>query len=214
VSEFTAEPHSMFGAGGQRRGRLPSGRWPANVVLDEEAAALLDQQSGTLKGCGSANVGSAGGDIDNQVYSKGYRRSSNASFVGQSGGASRFFYTAKASRREREAGLDGMPVKAAREYRTGNVNDTRADGGRTPDRQAANVHPCVKPLALMRWLVRLITPPSGIVLDPFMGSGTTGIAAALEGFPFIGIEKEAEYMEIARRRIAHHTEQGTLGDAA
>jgi site-specific DNA-methyltransferase (adenine-specific) len=107
-----------------------------------------------------------------------------------------------------------MPVKAAREYRTGNVNDTRADGGRTPDRQAANVHPCVKPLALMRWLVRLITPPSGIVLDPFMGSGTTGIAAALEGFPFIGIEKEAEYMEIARRRIAHHTEQGTLGDAA
>lgn len=65
------------------------------------------------------------------------------------------------------------------------------------------MHPTVKPVALMRWLVRLVTPPGGTVLDPFLGSGTTGIAAKLEGFDFIGIEREAEYMAIAERRIAN-----------
>jgi DNA modification methylase len=66
----------------------------------------------------------------------------------------------------------------------------------------ANVHPTVKPIDLMRWLVRLVTPPGGTVLDPFVGSGTTGCAAVLEGFDFIGIEREAEYVEIAKARIA------------
>jgi site-specific DNA-methyltransferase (adenine-specific) len=72
-----------------------------------------------------------------------------------------------------------------------------------PHQPKSNHHPTVKPISLMRWLVRLVTPPGGIVLDPFAGSGTTGCAAALEGFQFIGIEREAEYVEIAERRIAH-----------
>jgi len=69
------------------------------------------------------------------------------------------------------------------------------------ERGPENRHPTVKPIALMRWLVRLVTPPGGLVLDPFAGSGTTGIAAAQEGFRFLGIEREAEYVEIARQRI-------------
>jgi DNA modification methylase len=68
-------------------------------------------------------------------------------------------------------------------------------------RKTKNHHPTVKPLALMRYLCRLVTPPNGLILDPFMGSGTTGMAAKLEGFRFIGIEKDAEYCEIARKRI-------------
>jgi site-specific DNA-methyltransferase (adenine-specific) len=124
------------------------------------------------------------------------------------GGASRFFYTAKASRREREAGLEGMPRQTVQ---TGCGGDMPIDDdGNARDRfkkVAANVHPTVKPLALMRWLCRLVTPPGGVILDPFTGSGSTGCAAVLEGFRFIGIEQEAEYIEIARRRIAHWATQ-------
>ena len=89
------------------------------------------------------------------------------------GSAARFFYTAKCSKKDRNEGLEGV----------------------------VNNHPCLKPTALMRYLCRLVTPPGGIVLDPFMGSGSTGKAAMLEGFRFIGIEREAEYVEIARARI-------------
>lgn len=96
-----------------------------------------------------------------------------ASMYADSGSAARFFYCAKASRAEREAGLE---VK--------------------------NNHPTVKPLALMRYLCRLVTPPNGVILDPFMGSGTTGMAAKAEEFNFIGIEKEKEYFEIAKKRIS------------
>jgi DNA methylase len=96
---------------------------------------------------------------------------------GDSGGASRFFYCAKAGKAERNAGLDG------------------------------NNHPTVKPLNLMRYLVRLVTPPGGVCLDPFAGSGTTGCACVLEGFRFIGIEKEGEYADIAKARITHWYKQ-------
>jgi DNA modification methylase/transcriptional regulator with XRE-family HTH domain len=109
------------------------GRWPANVCLDEDAAALFPE--------------------------------------------SRFFYTAKASRREREAGCE------------------------------SNGHPTIKPIALMRWLCRLVTPPDGLVLDPFNGSGSTGCAAVLEGFRYLGAELDADYVEIARKRIAHWASQ-------
>jgi site-specific DNA-methyltransferase (adenine-specific) len=92
---------------------------------------------------------------------------------GSTGSAARFFYMAKCSRKDRNEGLEGV----------------------------VNHHPCLKPTALMRYLCRLVTPPGGIVLDPFMGSGSTGKAAILEGFRFIGIEREAEYVEIAKARI-------------
>jgi len=147
----------------------PPGRWPANVALDEEAAAMLDEQSGTTKSTGGAGDKSRGG-MGKLVFGKYAldRNGANAGGLGDSGGASRFFYTAKASRKERGEG---------------------------------NVHPTVKPLALMRWLVRLVTPPGGTVLDPFAGSGTTLLAARAEGFGAVGIEREAEYVEIMRKRL-------------
>jgi DNA modification methylase len=117
----------------------------------------------------------------------------------QSGtGASRFFYCKKASPRERNAGLEDMP---AREYKT-NRPYGKGDKARKASckKGNANDHPTVKPIALMRNLCRLITPPGGTVLDPFMGSGTTGIAALQEGFGFIGIEEDAHNFEISEKR--------------
>ena len=127
------------------------------------------------------------------------------------GEASRYFYCAKASKRDRDDGLEGFDVK-----RTGGMQAT-ADGsmltgsGNPRTTVRANVHPTVKPTDLMRYLCRLVTPPSGVILDPFMGSGSTGKAAMLEGFRFVGIEREAEYLEIAKARIAHASKgQGQL----
>ena len=118
-------------------------------------------------------------------------------FRSTTGSAARFFYCAKASKADREEGLEGFRPRA---------RPTMGSGiGRQPDQQRANnhnVHPTVKPTALMRYLCRLVTPPGGLVLDPFCGSGSTGKAAVLEGFRFIGIEREAEYVEIAKARIA------------
>jgi site-specific DNA-methyltransferase (adenine-specific) len=145
------------------------GRWPANLLLDEEAAAMLDRQSGEVKSGGdlsgkepSRPFKNCYSEMNGRMFWDGYQ---------DSGWASRFFYCAKANRSERNAGVEG------------------------------NLHPTVKPIDLMRYLVKLVTPPNGIVLDPFAGSGSTGIAADLEGFSFIGIEREAEYVEIARRRL-------------
>lgn len=104
---------------------------------------------------------------------------------------SRFFYCAKANRQEREAGLEEHQQQVVPIF---------SKGGRTP---RANSHPTVKPLALMRWVTRLIVPPYGVVLDPFAGSGSTGCAAVLEGRQFVGIERESTYVEIARGRLTH-----------
>jgi len=112
--------------------------------------------------------------------------------------AIRFFYAAKADRAERNAGLKELPLKARPTM--GNGIGGQPDQGRANNR---NSHPTVKPVDLMRWLCRLVTPPGGIVLDPFMGSGTTGIAALREGFSFVGCEQDAGYFDIAARRIQH-----------
>ena len=120
---------------------------------------------------------------------------------GGGGGASRFFYVAKPSREEREIGCYDVPQKQRDETRT--VGDPGGDNPRNRGAQLrGNFHPTVKPIELMRWLVRLITPVGGTVLDPFTGSGTTGCACAFELRPFVGIEREADYVEIAKRRIA------------
>jgi site-specific DNA-methyltransferase (adenine-specific) len=126
------------------------------------------------------------------------------------GESSRYFYCAKASKRDRDEGCEGMD-----KIRTGAMSAT-ADGsmltssGNERTTARANHHPTVKPTDLMRYLCRLVTPPNGTVLDPFMGSGSTGKAAILEGFRFIGIEREAEYLEIARARINHVTKEPNL----
>jgi DNA modification methylase len=110
---------------------------------------------------------------------------------------SRLFFCAKATRAEREAGCEQLPRQTVALY----------TGKRHSPRLVRNLHPTVKPLELMRWLVRLVTPPGGVVLDPFTGSGTTGIAAVLEGRAFLGMEREGEYVDIACARLTHWAHQ-------
>lgn len=146
--------------GSRAAGTTTEGRWPANVILDEEAGAALDAQTG---------------------------------------GASRFFYCAKASKAEREAGLEHLDTRTVTDGREV-TNDTAYQRGVTERR---NTHPTVKPIALMRYLVRLIAPEGGTVFDPFTGSGSTGVACALEDVAFVGAELEAEYVKIANARVEH-----------
>lgn len=179
----------------------PLGRWPANVVLDEEAAAILDAQAGD-------HPGMSGGGIHRADYQGGMFGTIDCATNarGDSGGPSRFFYTAKASRSERDAGLDDFAPRTAGEA-TARTDDTdglaspRAGAGRTGG--ARNVHPTVKPVDLMRWLVRLVGRPNALILDPFTGSGSTGVAAMLEGMRFVGFELEPLHVDFARARIAH-----------
>jgi len=183
------------------------GRWPANLILDEEAAAALDAQTGNLK-AGVAVRSRSGGNTFGGTHAK-----PPLDDVGfnDSGGASRFFYVAKASRSERNAGLEGFP-EALPVAANGSPNAVGTTRGPL-SQPRSNIHPTVKPVAVMAWLCRLVTPPNGIVLDPFTGSGTTGVAALREGFRFVGIEREAQYVEIARARIANEADpkgQATL----
>lgn len=184
------------------------GRWPSNVVLDPEAGRMLDEQSGNLESglmkpdqLRKASKGKGG-------YHDGFPdRPALEGTYGDSGGASRFFYCAKPSRAERNEGLREMESKFAPTMGNG-------IGGKEHDPDTAtkktNVHPTVKAVELMRYLCRLITPPGGTVLDPFMGSGSTGIGAHKEDLKFIGIEKDPEYFEIAKRRIDAATAQGRM----
>jgi site-specific DNA-methyltransferase (adenine-specific) len=158
----------------QTKKSMEQGRFPANLILDEEAGRLLDEQSGILKSGGGNKANKKPLARKSQVIPT---KDTGEIWEQNSGGASRFFYCAKASKKERG------------EY---------------------NTHPTVKPLALMRYLVRLITPPGGIVLDPFTGSGTTLIASKLEGFFYLGIEREQQYCEIARQRVEQAQMQGKL----
>jgi site-specific DNA-methyltransferase (adenine-specific) len=118
--------------------------------------------------------------------------------IGLLGDHHRFFYCAKTPRREREAGCEELPRRVVQTFKIGAHNEKMCAAN-----PVANVHPTVKPIELMRWLVRLVTPSGGLVLDPFAGSGSTGAAAVLEGARFIGIEREAAYVPIARARITH-----------
>jgi len=203
----TSENVAMSGPN-YARDPKPEGRWPANVVLDETAAAMLDEQSGErphsfrLTPSESAPVDGWGASLVKRVH---------AGFA-DSGGASRFFYVAKASRAERNAGLDGFE-EHDRSAVIGQLHEGVSAAGNTTGRYLprANHHPTVKPVQLMRWLVRLVTPLDGVVLDPFLGSGTSGIAAALEGLRFVGIEREPDYLEIARARIQFWVEHGEDG---
>ena len=179
------------------------GRFPANIILDEEAGKMLDEQSGESKGGKTYNYS---GDKEYQV--KGFlpdNKPNSPSNRGDKGGASRFFYCAKASKSERNMGCEGLEEKDGG-CLEGN-NDMKRDRkiGAEPDKKVEptkNNHPTVKPLALMEYLCILTkTPTGGIVLDPFMGSGTTGIACKKTGRDFIGIEKEEEYIKIAEARI-------------
>jgi site-specific DNA-methyltransferase (adenine-specific) len=171
---------------------------------------LLDEQSGKLTSGGTPPRRFS--DKTRNTYGSFTGEENPNGIGGSQGGASRFFYCAKSSRAEREMGLDGRDRKAKLwSSGTQNPGSFQAEG---TDRTSTNHHPTVKPLALMRWLCRLITPPNGLILDPFMGSGSTGCAAVLENFRFVGIEQDAEYLEIALRRIAKCQEQPDLWSVA
>ena len=161
----------------------PEGRFPANIILDEDAAEILDEQSGISKSNdrkrNRQTLGSFGMPNDETPE------------YNDKGGASRFFYVAKASKSERNKGLDDFEEKplafsnqAKAELKRGNSDFDGGDakGHGNSIRHLKNFHPTVKPVKLMQYLVRLVTPPNGKVLDPFCGSGTTGIACKLEGF--------------------------------
>lgn len=158
------------------------GRWPANVLLDEEAAAMLDEQTGELHSQDPATRLSTSNTVG--VTGMGTGRSVE---YADRGGASRFFYCAKVSTAERNAGCEPSLLN--------------------PDAPERNHHPTVKPLALMRWLIRLVTAEGATVLEPFAGSGSTVCAAALEGRDCIAIEREPAYMEVTRARVAYWSGQ-------
>lgn len=175
------------------------GRWPANILLDEQASFMLDEQSGHLLGAGNK----IGTPKKSKTFFAEDRTQTNMKYD-NGGGASRFFYCAKTSKSERNAGLEGMPEVDF--SGGGGTNHAKADayGSR---KSGINHHPTVKPIKLMEYLIKLVTPPQGTVLDPFMGSGSTGVACKNLGFDFIGIEMNEEYMEIAKKRIEHAKKQ-------
>ena len=158
----------IFSGKGGRNGELssaPSGRWPANVILDEYSAGLLDEQSGE--------------------------------------NPSRFFYCAKASKRDRNEGLGDLPDNVVGSF-FGNFEVPGNKIGANPDKPnqpGKNTHPTVKPTTLMRYLIKLVTPAGGTVLDPFTGSGSTGKAALLDGYKFVGAELTEEYLPIIEGRL-------------
>jgi hypothetical protein len=192
--------YSYSPSGSSAQGETTEGRWPPNVCVDELVAHDLDAsvahtKSGTQKksrGKGGIWTPSQGAPCGPQY--------------GDAGGVSRYFYCPKANGKERDAGLDAWPVLSGgamtdREEGAPGATNPRSGAGRGGDRR--NPHPTVKPLELMRWLVRLITPPGGFVLDPFAGSGTTGCACALEGFHFAGVELDPTHALLAADRISH-----------
>jgi len=154
----------------------PEGRFPANVILDEEAGKLLDEQSGIGKGSSKPRKNKGTGNICYGDYKTIITQNDT---WGDTGGASRFFYCAKASKKERGEG---------------------------------NNHPTVKPVSLIKYLVTLVTPPDGVCLDPFMGSGATAIACINTNRNYIGFELDKYYYEAALQRIKRETAQMTLLD--
>lgn len=170
-------------------------------------AREMDKQSGD-------DCGASGGHIRPHHAGMGFHggNGSERVLLHDKGGASRFFptfrYEPKASREERDAGLAHLPRRSGHEAvgrreGTAALNSPRTGAGAQSVRGVRNHHPTVKPVALMRWLVKLVTPPGGTVLDPFAGSGTTGVAAVLEARGFVGVEMEPEYVPIIEGRIAH-----------
>jgi site-specific DNA-methyltransferase (adenine-specific) len=170
----------------------PSGRWPANIIHDGSDEVLSEFAKFVRKGA-SAPVNGTEESTTGQNGIYGHFNRVAGAFHGDTGTAARFFYCAKASKRDRDEGVAGVA----------GVYDGRRDGSLGKMTQMRkNNHPTVKPTALMRYLCKLVTPPGGTVLDCFMGSGSTGKAAKLEGFSFVGMDLSKDYVRIAKARIA------------
>lgn len=198
------------------RGGDSKGRWPANIVHDgsEEVVVGFPHSVSTPPG----NIKPSPSTLHS------YGSYANRSLVGHtdSGSTARFFYCPKASKADRDEGLDEFALQDIVSFQTGNGESGRpSKWSEDRETQRRNIHETVKPTELMRWLVRLITPPGGLVFDPFTGSGSTGKAAVLEGRDFLGCEMTDAYIPIARARIAYAEKlaheasaQGSLFDAA
>jgi site-specific DNA-methyltransferase (adenine-specific) len=181
---------------------LEEGRWPANVVHDgsEDVLSRFPESAGQL-----GNLKSRGGDKSRNTY--GEFRGGNEQFAarGDTGSAARFFYCARPTRAEKDAGLESFEESCTdvlARHRSRRMDEVKRPDGARPA-TGRNTHPTVKPVALCRYLIRLVTPPGGTVLDPFAGSGTSGVAAINEGNSFIGMENDPESVAIARARCAH-----------
>lgn len=202
-------------------------RFPANLIHDGSAQVVAMFPVTNKRATGTVKISTGTKKEPSWAETKGMntpgRSNTGIRDHGDTGSAARFFkacppddaasmfYCAKASRSERDAGLDGMPERTiarsneakARIAAGETITDDEMRFGGFSATAARNHHPTVKPQSLMRYLCRLITPPNGIILDPFFGSGSTGVAAIAEGFSVIGIEQDAEFVEIARRRCKH-----------
>ena len=192
------------------RSSMPAGRWPANLILDEDAGAMLDAQSG-VRTSGRVTKTYDSEPRESVAMSTKGRKLDPDMVYSDSGGASRFFYCPKASRSEREAGLDHLPPRVVDPSRKPDAaaRQSPRTGAGCSGEPRRNHHATVKPVELMRWLVRLVCPVGGIVLEPFAGSGTTLVACALEGVDAVGMEIDAEYVAIARARVEHARVQRT-----
>ena len=210
--------------GSRCAGVTTQGRFPANLIHDgsAEVVAMFPSEAGA-----AAPVHQRNADKFRTAYSAfaGNRDEAGSTFHADSGSAARFFYVPKADNADREDGLEGFPKTLAsvgnmdaagrRDPLNANnyANDSckaRIEKGLPPTEPRSNTHPTVKPTDLMRYLCRLVTPPGGVVLDPFVGSGSTGRAALLDSFRFIGIEREEQYLAIAAARIAAIARQPSL----
>ena len=180
-------------ASSKAAGSTELGRWPANLIHDgsDEVVGAFPYSGGS----GAARTRKRGDRADGWGVAGQPGELRDAG----SGSAARFFYCAKASKSDRDDGLAGMPTRQAGSLNM--RNDAHAERNGNLPQARANTHPTVKPTELMRYLCRLVTPPGGVVLDPFMGSGSTGKGAVLEGFKFIGIDRD-DWLDVAARRIA------------
>ncbi|WP_433867044.1 DNA-methyltransferase [Ralstonia wenshanensis] len=192
---FVGQPHEL-------------GRWPANLIhdgSDEVLAAFPDAPGQMAKVSGTEPTANG---FSGAVMYGGFigRRESALPRIEADKSAARFFYCAKATRADRNEGCDELPSRGGgMNSNTSGQHITRRDGWEPEP--VKNNHPTVKPTALMAYLCRLVTPPGGLVLDPFMGSGSTGKACMREGFHFIGIDMTPVYLEIARARITHELDR-------
>jgi DNA modification methylase len=195
-------------SGGFRRivDSIPSDRWPANLIHDGSPEVLAGFPVTTSNGGkGPHHIAATEARNNNRAAYSNYGASTDFVY-GDTGSAARFFYCAKASKADRDEGLEGFEEK---EKKTLNDYKSPSEGRIAPKNGTprANNHPTVKNTTLMRYLCRLITPPGGLILDPFTGSGSTGKAAMLEGFSFVGVEQDEDYADIARARITKAAEQ-------
>lgn len=204
------------------------GRFPANLIHDgsDEVVGMFPDSKGSGGSLPQVKITGYGDKIGDGESS--YIGGDRTPFDSGSGSAARFFnscqfddedletipliYCAKASKSDRESGLESHPIGKAGSLNMRTDKHSEENGQTTAPR--ANIHPTVKPTALMRHLIRLVTPPGGTTLDPFTGSGTTGKAAMLEGMNFIGIELSPEYFEIASKRILHARDNKSCYDGA